>query len=179
MHTWMAFTRSIAVISLGLASVANAAENKRADVLAADLAFLSVCSERDEALISRKVEEFLRQEGFRVLDIARLAREQKIFYPYAFNIVSHDERRRSVSMVAFPIAPDDYHVTLSSPPPTVHDTDLESRLMAFLAKNLGCEVRQVSRNENAEAAGSMYRRVYEQAEGWFKEAEDMAPPKAK
>ena len=169
---------TVAASCIGLACAANAEENNRVDVLSPDLAFRFMCQERNKILVSNKISQFLGQSGFRVLDIVRVAREQKVAYGYVANIVALDDKRRTVKVMAFPIGPDVFYISLSSPPPTRHDASLEDRLTTFVAKDLGCEVKDVSRNENTAAPSAMYEELYERAESWFKQAERMGRPKS-
>lgn len=155
---------------------ANAAENHRADTLNPDLAFHFTCSD-DAEPPDEKIERFLQERGFRTLNKVRLAREQHVAFPYTLSIVALDAQQREVTFVGFAHAPHRYSAVLNSPPPTHHDTAFEDALTVFVADQLRCEVRQVSRGENSTEAGPFYDGIFKRAEGWFKQAEEMKQPR--
>jgi hypothetical protein len=59
----------------------------------------------------------------------------------------------------------DYRLTITSPPPTHHDTTLESNALQFVRITLGCEVHDVRRFENDAGSVSLFKSIFEDVQG--------------
>jgi hypothetical protein len=62
-------------------------------LLTSDLGFIFVCKEDVQSVLEDGIERFLRQRGFKVLNQARIMREQGVFI-FDILIMGLDERRR-------------------------------------------------------------------------------------
>ena len=62
-------------------------------LLTSDLGFIFVCKQDVQSVLEDGIERFLRQRGFKVLNQARIMREQGIFI-FDILIMGLDERRR-------------------------------------------------------------------------------------
>ncbi|MDT3380829.1 hypothetical protein RNI52_26120 [Labrys neptuniae] len=154
-------------------SVVRAEEKAPIQGLAADLAFHFKCSTSDTELLAITIEKFLQERGFRVLNKARLAKENNINFPYTLNIIGIDAQNRIFNILGFPSVKDNFSLGFNSPPPTRHDTQLEDSTIDFVNNKLQCKVRQVSRGENTAELNFMYTPLVEMTRGWFKQAEEL------
>ncbi len=152
------------------------AQAQKEKSLSADLTFLFDCKGDAYPPSDGDIEILLMNEQFRVLNKVRLAKEQRIDYPFTMNIVAIDNQRRRIEFDGVPVWAGTYSVRLYTPPPTRHSSDLENDLLVFVSKKLGCGVRQVERHDNGEDAREFFDELFKIAEGWFRQAEDMQRP---
>jgi hypothetical protein len=135
-----------------------------------DLAFVFVCEEKAQSVLEDGIEKFLRREGFKVLNQARIQREQGVFI-FDILIMGLDEKRRIFKFNALPPAKGRYAASLMTPPPTQRSTGLEEAILKLVSEHLGCAVRQVARGENQAATEGAYNNHYRIIEDLFHQAE--------
>lgn len=158
------------VLCLG-AAVANAREGRTdSNVIHADLAFHFVWKEKDRSTVEDDIDNFLRRQGFKVLNQGRIQRTHGFFLT-ELKIIGLDDGRRLIDVTAMPSAQGRYAVRLTTPPPTERAPQLEEALLEFASKILGCEVRQIIRGENAADAAEFYNNENERVENLFRQAE--------
>jgi hypothetical protein len=118
----------------------------------ADLAFSFYCGsdpspERAEAAIER----FLREMGFKVIDVVRLRREQKLPPLFSETMIEgiEETQRRMIYFDSTPFQTGWYTVQFYTPPPTQRDERVEGKLLMFVSETLGCRLgRRIDRREN-------------------------------
>jgi hypothetical protein len=142
------------------------------NVIDADLVFHFVCNKKDRSVWEDDIEKFLRAQGFKVLNQARIQHEHGVFLKEV-GIIGLDRGRRIIEFRDLPPSHDRYAVRLNSPPPTQHDPQLEAALLELASKTLDCEVRQVARRENDTDAAAAYDKVVGRIEGLFRQAEEL------
>jgi hypothetical protein len=162
------------LLALSVSLVLALARGALADstVIRADLAFHFVCKDKGRSLLEDDIENFLRREGFKVLNQGRVQREHGV-YLTDLKIIGLDDKRRMINITAVPLADGRYSVGLNTPPPTMHASQLEDALLAFASKTLGCEVRQVSRGDNAADATEFYNDQMKRTENLFRQEEQL------
>jgi len=138
-------------------------------LLTNDLGFIFVCKQNMQSVLEDGIERFLRQQGFKVLNQARIMREQGVF-TFDILIMGVDDKRRIFKFNALPPAKGRYAASLMTPPPTRRSTDLEEAVLKLVSEQLGCEVRQVARGEN-QASAEDYDKHYKIIEDLFQQAE--------
>lgn len=138
----------------------------------ADLAFWFRCEQRASPELEQKIDAFLQQQGFRVLNLGALQRNAGVGI-FDLNITAIDAKRRTIDVHAFKETPGSQTVGLYSPPPTQHDAALEESLLTFTSQALGCRNDQIARNTNGPEAAAMHNWNVERIEGLFKEAADL------
>jgi hypothetical protein len=139
------------------------------NVIHADLDFHFVCEEKDRSTIEHETDNFLREQGFREINLGRLQREHR-FFSTELKIAGIDDRRRIIDVTAVPSGHRRYSISLT-PPPTKHARQLEDALMAFASSTIGCDLRQVARGENAVDAAEFYNLKIKRVENLFREEE--------
>ena len=138
----------------------------------ADLGFWFRCDKRASPELEQKIEAFLRQQGFRVLNLGALQRDAGVGI-YDLNMTAIDAKQRTIAIHALKETPGSQTVGLYSPPPTQHDSALEDSLLAFASHTLGCRTDQVARNTNGQEAAEMHSWNVRRIESLFKEAADL------
>ncbi len=138
-------------------------------LVTSDLGFVFVCKPNMQSVLEDGIERFLRQQGFKVVNQARLMREQGVSI-FDILIMGVDDKRRIFKFSALPRTDGRYAVSLMSPPPTQRSTDLEEAVLKLVSEQLGCEVRQVARGENR-ASAEDYDKHYKIIEDLFQQAE--------
>jgi hypothetical protein len=140
-------------------------------VLSPDLALFMYCPDKDVASVERAIEEFLGQEGFRVLNLEKIRREHGRPF-YALEINGLDSKRRILHFIGFtlPEGRGRYHIVLNTQPPTQRSTELEAKLESF-PTGLECSVRQLNRGSNDASARDMHDSEVTRVEGLFREAD--------
>jgi hypothetical protein len=140
------------------------------NVLSADLAFHFLCDGVPPLEVERKVERFLADEKFNVLNRAKIQREKGDSI-LNVDIVALDDKHRIITIFALPRTDKRYAVTLNTRPPTQRSSKLEDALINFASNNIKCEIRQISKNENEIGAQAFHdeevariERLLEQAE---------------
>lgn len=140
--------------------------------LSADLAFIFSCANVNTNKVEQKVEEFLKENKFRVLNRGRIQREHGIFL-LKTDIAGLDSMQRIISVVALPTAADTYSVGLNTVPPTQRSAELENTLLKFVTSALNCEVRQVERHENSSDKRFVHDRNVARIEKQFLQIEQL------
>ena len=141
-------------------------------VLYPDLAFHIVCEEKARTALEDKIEGFLKSEGFKVLNQARLQREHGVSVS-DLHIIGVDDKRRIIDFLDFSIADGRYAVRLNTPPPTHRSPQVEKALLTFASGKLGCQVRQVTREANGSDASQLHDIEVRRIEGLFRQAEEL------
>jgi len=114
---------------------------------------------------------FLRKNGFKALNQARVNREHNLPDFFGVLIFGLDDMRRIIRFHALPTREGRYAASLKSPPPTKHSAMLEDALLQFVTTQVGCEVYQVSRNDNGADAIDSYEYHFKVMEDIFRDAE--------
>jgi hypothetical protein len=135
-----------------------------------DLAFHFVCKQAIPARLEDGIEGFLKYEGFKALNQARIMRSQGTS-PFDILIFGLDDKQRIFKFTAFPRTKDKYSVSLVTPPPTQRSSDLEDGVLKLVSEQLGCEVQQVTRHDNQADAKVAFDRHYKQIEDLFQQPE--------
>ena len=138
-----------------------------------DLSFWFRCEQRADPELERRIEAFLHQQGFRVLNLGALQRRAKVAI-HDLSITAIDARRRTVIVYAFESTPGSQSVALYSPPPTQHDAVLEDSLLTFATQGLGCKTDQVTRSSNGPEAAAMHESEVRRIEGLFEQAAELS-----
>jgi len=123
------------------------------------------------AVLEKKIEQFLKQQGFRVLNLGALQKE-KATNIYDLHITALDAKRRIVSIVAFSNSPGKMNVGLYGPPPTQHDATFENALLNFTSTDIQCKAKQVTRNDNGAEATEVHDANLRRIEELFRQAEE-------
>jgi hypothetical protein len=148
-------------------------------VLSSDLAALAVCKDRDPITLEDPFERFLRGQGFKVLNVARIQREHGHRPLLEVHMVGLDDKRRIVifRMLPYPKEQiqrqDRYSVGFRTTPPTRHASEIEVALLDFFSNELRCEVRDVARSENGAEAADLYDQEVARVENMFREADKL------
>jgi hypothetical protein len=137
-----------------------------------DLAFNFICKDRLRASLENNIETFLKLEGFKVLNRARIQREHNIFV-FDLDIVGVDEKKRMIAITSLPPEKNWYTVRFRTPPPTRRAPDIEDALLKFVSDDLRCETHHVSRGENGADAVEFYDRELKAVENMFREADQL------
>lgn len=137
-----------------------------------DLSFWFRCEQRATPELEQRIEAFLQQQGFRVLNLGALQRGANVAI-YDVNITAIDAKTRTILIYAFKDSPGSQTIALFSPPPTQHDAVLEDLLLTFATQGLGCKTDQVARNTNGSEAAEMHNSEVRRIEGLFKEAAEL------
>jgi hypothetical protein len=142
-------------------------------VLKPDITFHFICLDYGDqkSKLENLIEEFIVGQKFSVLNLESLRREHGV-YLEDINILGIDSSQRMIEFVSLPFD-SRYAVRLLSPPPTVHDLALEEALVGFASKTLGCEVRQLRRNENGPDVLEFHRSEVRRVESLFQQAEQL------
>lgn len=146
----------------------------KATSFGADLAFQFDC--KGVSPSERTLSQFMSDKGFHPLD--KVAAGKKLTPDFSWmktDVVGIDSARRQMEFKVFADAPEDYHVSLYSEPPTRRSKDLEKELLAFTGKTLGCKNSEVTRVDNPAGAKDLYDHSVAMTEGWFQEAAGRQP----
>lgn len=139
----------------------------------ADLSFAFTCSERGNAALEQKIQDFLTAKKFKVLNQGAIQRAHGAMI-YDLQITAIDDRNRIIDVVAFPSTAGRQNIELYSPPPTVRDEPLEDALIKFASVELGCAVANVSHNSNDISARELHDWNVRRIQGLFDEAATMS-----
>jgi hypothetical protein len=163
----------VVVCLLGLNSLC-AAEHTLAGQLVRsllpDLSFHYVCKAGLRGDIEKRTQLFLRANGFRVLNLADIQHQHDIHF-FDTNILALDRDQRMIEIRSVPRADQRYSFGLYSQPPTSHSVALERDILNFISVDLGCESRQIRRNQNREEQKEFYESELRRARGLFEEAD--------
>ena len=138
--------------------------------LSADLSLHFICSGQDRVSIEKRVVTFLIENGFKVLNLARLQQEHQVFF-LKTNIKSLDAKHRMIDLLSPSPNPDRYVLTLNTPPPTRREVKIEDAILRFVSDTLKCDVRQVTRGENGSDRRDLHEDEVGRLESLFVEAE--------
>jgi len=138
-------------------------------LLSNDLGFIFVCKQSTPSVLEDGIERFLRREGFKVLNQARIMRQRGSFI-FDILIIGLDEKRRILTFSALPRTKGEYAASLITPPPTQRSTDLEEAVLKLVSEQLGCEVRQVARG-NRQGSAEDFDKHYKIIMDLFQQAE--------
>jgi hypothetical protein len=148
-------------------------------VLFSDLNFLMDCKNRDPLTLEGPIEEFLRREGFDVLNLAKVQRSHIWRSTLDVAIIGLDKAPRMIHFRSLP-APKNvarlqgrYSVELRTPPPTHRAPEVEEALLKFVTDQLQCGVRQVTRQENGADVTDLYESEIRRVENLFREADQL------
>jgi hypothetical protein len=131
----------------------------------ADLAFHFDC--KGELTVSHEeaIERFLKEKGFTVMNVVRARRERKMEpMPQHIFIDGIDSERRRIRVAANWGTFGSYNVGFYTPPPTKRAKSLENAILTFVADELKCQARQISRNENGPEKREVYDRSFRRIE---------------
>jgi hypothetical protein len=137
----------------------------------ADLSFTFHCSGDASREPSEAIERFLRENGFKVLNVVRLLRERKL--PPLFSDLMIDgvdeSQHRMVRFMSTPFEIGWYQVQFFTRPPTQHDEVVENQLLMFASETLGCPIgRRVDRRENG-SERRFYYKIFKQTRNKIRE----------
>jgi hypothetical protein len=136
-----------------------------------DLAFNFICSDRGRDSLDDKLERWLRQSQFNVLNLAQVRREHGVPSFQETDIIGLDQRRRRITVTSFPPIQGRYSLALYTPPPTQRQLELEHSAVQFVSDTLNCEVSNITRGENGAEAAAFYDMIIKQMEQLFMQAE--------
>ncbi|MFM9846158.1 MAG: hypothetical protein ACKVP3_03255 [Hyphomicrobiaceae bacterium] len=135
----------------------------------ADLAFNLDCVAEETFAREKAIERFLREQGFRVMNVVRMRHERKLVpMPQELFIDGIDDKRRRVRFMAIPSTAGVYSVGFYTRPPTRREEALENEILALVTNTLKCSVREVSRNQNGSDKREAYDRYFEIIEDRFR-----------
>jgi hypothetical protein len=165
------FIRFFVIVLVAGTGTLSCYEGGRADplTLKADLAFNLICRGKDRSMLEDELEGFLKNNGFKVLNLARIQHEHQIFL-LDTRIISLDENRRRVDLHSVPLTENTYSLGLKTPPPTQRVPQLENAVLKFVSDTLGCEVRDIERGQNDADALPFYEMQVKRIEDLFLQA---------
>ena len=138
--------------------------------LHADLAFNFVCKKDSRDAVERRMESFLKERDFRVLNLADIQRRYDV-HLFDANMVALDSDQRMIDVRSIPGADWTYSFFLYSPPPTNHSFAFEADILSFVSENLKCQTRQIARSENGSEQKEFYDSQVRRVKGLFQEAD--------
>jgi hypothetical protein len=119
-------------------------------------------------------EHLLADLGFRPLNPPALAKKYGVYYPVGGqNILGIDSEDRILNVSGAVSPHGDVSIILQSPPPTIHDIQLETKLRSVVEQTK-CEVRAVRTYDNKQQALPLFRNILETTKGWYAQADAMA-----
>jgi len=171
-HAMGRFCRLFLMVSLVGIGIPWASRDARAQglVLSADLAVQFICPGKERSFLEDKVEQFLKETRFKVLNLARIQHEQHVVL-LETDIKGLDENRRLIELRSEPSAADRYVLLLYTQPPTRRAAELESKVLQFVSDTLKCEMQEVTPRTKGTSAIAFYDRLIKRTENLFLEAE--------
>jgi hypothetical protein len=166
-------TRTLLTVLLAAAIVSNLDLHTHAQQqvrsLSADLTFNFDCTssspEFDESL-----ERFLKEIGFKVLNVSRLRRERGMTPgPVNLSMDAVDQAQRVISIFSIGLVPGSYAFQLYGPPPTRRAENIEEQILTFISDTLGCRIRQVVRKEAGLETRDFYKEFLEHVQTRIRE----------
>lgn len=152
---WRTWRSSLALAFLMLAPV-----QLQASVLYPDLTFQFDCEGQTHLVVEDFAERFLTENGFEVLNVTRIRRENKLPAMQAAVFVDGlDSQKRRMRFMAVPFTGAAYTFLLNTQPPTRRSNDLEAQVIEFVSGRLGCQIRDLERNENGAEAKELFESV--------------------
>jgi hypothetical protein len=149
----ISFRRLSLVVSAGTLMALNVPQAQAMRVLASDLSFHFSCAKTGQNEVGKELKDFLKSQGFDVLDLAQARRDRSI-PTLRFEFIAVDLNRGIISIRSG--STQEYAVTLRTPPPTRRDSVLEEKLLKFVSERIGCRVRQVTEHSNGADAADLY-----------------------
>jgi hypothetical protein len=139
----------------------------------ADLSFTFHCSGDPSQEPAEAIERFLREKGFKVLNVVRLLHQRKL--PSLFSELMIDgideSQERMISFMSTPFQIGWYEVQFFTPPPTQHAEVAENQILMFASDTLGCRIgRRVVRHENGSERRGHYDQVFRRRRDKIREA---------
>lgn len=155
--------RSAALVRLGIAAVVIliAACNPPPQAISPDYEIDFSCKKTPS---ESAIETFARNAGFATFNEERARRKrERPFFP--LQIDGYNSRRWILDFIGLEEPPSrghriHYRLTIFSPPPTVHDTRLESGALEFVRSNLHCNVQLLEARENGKESAAMFGRIF-------------------
>ncbi|WP_156952106.1 hypothetical protein [Bradyrhizobium sp. WSM1743] len=138
--------------------------------LHADMTFLFVCERQPRAEVERQSEAFLKQNGFRVLNLADVQHRHGFRFMES-HLVALDRDQRMVEIMSVPSGKELYSFALYSMPPTEHSTAFEGDALRLASGALGCENRQIDRHENGPERRPFFESEIRRVERLFEQAD--------
>jgi hypothetical protein len=119
-------------------------------------------------------EHLLADLGFRPLNPPALAKKHGVYYPVGGQYILGVDSKDRILRVWGSVSPHgEVRIFLQSPPPTIHDIQLETKLRSVIEQTK-CEVRSVRTYENKQQALSFFRSILGTIKGWYAQADAMA-----
>lgn len=151
-----------------------AACSEKPAVLAPDLAvdFGCAANPRPQAILA-----FLSAHGFSSIDEEQARhRKGRTFFP--LQIDAFDRRRVLIEVIGLKKPKSygsgiDYRLTITSPPPTLHDQALESDAVSLVRGTLRCDLHAVSRFENGRDSLELFNAIFEDEQRRMRAAHKM------
>jgi len=137
--------------------------------LSPDLSFHFVCN---NGFAEARAESFLIDRGFKVLNLGEIRRQHGM-PPFDTKIVALDSSKRLIEITSAPGKDERYAFYVYSEPPTRHSTLLEDDALKFFSQEIGCETRQIARNQNSEQSKHFYESEVKRIEKLFIEAGEL------
>jgi hypothetical protein len=138
--------------------------------LFADLSFHFVCENASRLDVEKRVETFLMEQHFKVLNRAAIQRRYDV-HIFDTSMVALDDDLRMVEMKSVPGADRRYSFYLYSRPPTNHVFPFEENILRFISENLQCQPRQIARKENEASQRELYDSEIRRVKNLFEEAD--------
>lgn len=140
----------------------------RSNKLVPDLAFNFKCHGPQGQSFEAAIEKFVAQRGFITFNEERVRRQYNLpLYPLAID--GYNAKRWMLYFRGINDTPGDkpdmhatiYSVGIYSPPPTHHNTTLESATQDFVSRTLKCDVLNISHGDNGADRAAFYEKVYD------------------
>jgi hypothetical protein len=159
-------TRALLTLLLTAAIVSNldlyAHAQQQVRALSADLTFNFDCRSDSSPELDESLERFLKEIGFKVLNVPRLRRERGMTSePLNSSMQAVDQGQRMILIFSIGLAPGRYAFQLYSPPPTRRAENMEEQILTFVSDTLGCRIRQVVRKEAGLETRDAYKEFLE------------------
>jgi hypothetical protein len=146
------------------------------NALSADFTGQFVCDQRISPDIEDSIEDFLRAQGFRVLNLGKLQRTHGVFL-IRTRVIGIDEQDRMIDILSLDSTPGRYGLRLNTAPPTLHSADLEAKLESFPSGLPSCKLIQSSRGSNDSDALALFKREVSRVKGLYLQAESLSRSK--
>lgn len=154
-------TAFIALACIFFVHISVVASDVATPTIQPDLAFIYTCAPADDlARDDRRIDLFLKDQGFQVQDVGELDGELGITTPPLQEIAAVD---RQLSVVNISQTADDrvdHQVVLYEEPPTTVPSAMGDALLAFFVNSLGCKASYVNRAENPASAKNRYDEMF-------------------
>ncbi len=162
-------TRFAFLLSTGALCVATAYP-QASRTLRADLGLIAQCQGRPTVDTEGTVEQFLKAEGFKSLNLGRIQKDHGVGI-YDLHAIGLQGKDKILDILAVPREKGRYAVGLYTRPPTVHSVPLEKSIEDFFANRLQCRITQMNRGDNPVEAMDFFNREIARIEGLFQQAD--------